>query len=526
MSNSKNFYITTTLPYVNAEPHVGFATELIRADAIARIKKLQGFEVFFNTGTDEHGQKLFDAAQKEGLPVQQYVDKYAEQFKGLKGLLGISDDVHFIRTTDSKHEKAAQEFWKRCQANGYIYKKNYQAKYCVGCELEKTDSELVDGRCPVHPNKDLELIEEENYFFKFSEFGEKLTAFYEANPTFVIPDFRFNEIKAFVSRGLQDFSISRQKSKMSWGVAVPGDEDHVMYVWFDALVNYISTLDWPEGELQGEAQAEKTSEVNSESLFNKFWKNGTPVQYCGKDNLRQQSAMWQAMLMAAGLPNSHQIVIDGFLTAEGGVKMSKSLGNVVNPYDIVREYSAKNENGEITDMGPGTDALRYFCLAELSSFEDSPFTPERFKDAYNSKLANGIGNLTSRIMKMAETHLSEPVETLSENNSSDGASGVGISEKSIPSEYFDLCATYDFVKVSQFVWNLIQEFDTFIQNKKPFSVIKTNKEEGEGLIKELVIKLYTVARMLQPLLPNTSNKIKALIKANKMPNEPLFVRKD
>ncbi len=500
-NEKKTFYITTTLPYVNADPHVGFATELIRADAIARVKKLQGFEVFFNTGTDEHGQKLFDAAAKEGKPVQEYVDFYAAQFRGLKDLLGISDDVHFIRTTDSKHEKAAQEFWTRCKNNGYIYKKNYQAKYCVGCELEKTDSELVDGRCPIHPNKEIQIIEEENYFFKFSEFSDKLLAFYESRPDFVVPDFRFNEIKAFVSRGLQDFSISRQKSKMSWGVPVPDDADHVMYVWFDALVNYISTLDWPEG-----SAASNTSEsdvIDPVSNFGKFWKNGTPVQYCGKDNLRQQSAMWQAMLMAAGLPNSHKIVIDGFLTGEGGIKMSKSLGNAVNPYDIVKEYGGKDSQG--------TDALRFFCLSELSSFEDSPFTLERFKDSYNAKLANGIGNLTSRIMKMAEANLPGPVV---------------IPEQSLTQEYFDLYDTFDFVKVCQYVWSRIQGLDLFIQEKKPFSVIKTDKEQGAALIQELVIELYTVARMLQPLLPQTSNKIKECIKTNKMPTEPLFLRKE
>lgn len=482
MQNSnKTFYITTTLPYVNADPHVGFATELIRADALARVKKLQGFEIFFNTGTDEHGQKLFDAALKEGKSVQDYVDGYAKQFQGLIPLLGVLEEVHFIRTTDAKHEAAAQEFWKRCFNNGYIYKKNYSAKYCVGCELEKTDSELVDGKCPVHPNKELELIEEENYFFKFSAFGEKLLSFYTTNPDFVIPSFRFTEIKSFVERGLQDFSISRQKSKMSWGIPVPGDEEHVMYVWFDALVNYISTLGWPE---------------DAES-FEKFWKNGTPVQYCGKDNLRQQSAMWQAMLMAAELPNSHQVVIDGFLTGDGGVKMSKSLGNVVNPYDVVSEY--------------GTDALRYFCLGELSAFEDSPFTMERFKESYNAKLANGIGNLTSRIMKMAEANLPGPVE---------------VPTASIPQEYFDLCDTYDFVKVTQYVWSHIQALDLYIQEKKPFSVVKENKEQGIVLIQDLVINLYTVARMLQPLLPKTSDSIKACVKENRMPAEPLFLRKE
>lgn len=477
---SKTFYITTTLPYVNSDPHVGFATEIVRADVIARVKKLQGFEVFFNTGTDEHGQKLLNDATSAGKDVKEYVDQYAEKFRGLKNTLGISDDIHFIRTTDERHVKSAEEFWKACDKNGYIYKKKYNTKYCIGCELEKTDSELVDGKCPVHPNKEIEVREEENYFFKFSEFQGRLLKLYEDNPTLVIPDFRFNEIKSFVKSGLQDFSISRLKSKMSWGVEVPGDGDHVMYVWFDALVNYISTLGWP-GDTEN---------------FNKFWVNGTPVQYCGKDNLRQQSAMWQAMLMAVELPPTKHIVINGFVSGEGGVKMSKSLGNVINPYDVVNEY--------------GIDALRYFVLREISSFEDSPFTMDRFKESYNSGLANGIGNLTSRIMKMAETNLEAPVT---------------IEENTIPEEYFKFFETFEISKAMDFVWSKVSELDYIIQTSEPFKLIKTDREKALIIITDLVKKLYTIARMLNPLLPETSNKIKDCVKANKSPEAPLFLRK-
>jgi methionyl-tRNA synthetase len=479
---NKSFYITTTLPYVNADPHVGFAMEIIRADVIARTKKLQGSEVFFNTGTDEHGLKLWQAAEKEGKDVQAYVDEYAEKFKGLKGALGISDDVHFVRTTDAHHVSAAQEFWKRCNDNGYIYKKTYQTKYCVGCELEKTDSELNDnGECPIHPGKPVEKIDEENYFFKFSAFEKPLLEFYDKNPNFVVPEFRFREIRTFVESGLEDFSISRLKEKMPWGVPVPGDEDHVMYVWFDALVNYISTLGWPEDN----------------ENFEKFWVNGTPVQYCGKDNLRQQSAMWQAMLMAAGLPNSSQIIINGFITGDGGIKMSKSLGNVINPYDIVREY--------------GTDALRYFLLSELSSFEDSPFTMERFKEAYNAKLANGIGNLSSRILTLSEKYLDKCPE---------------IAENSIPQEFFDLIETFDIKKAVDFIWEEIQSMDKTIQETEPFKVIKVDEEKGKQMISNLVVRLYTVARMLNPIMPETNANLKKLIKENKKPEQPLFMRKD
>jgi methionyl-tRNA synthetase len=475
----KNFYITTTLPYVNAEPHVGFAAEIIRADIIARSKVLQGYEVFFNTGTDEHGQKLFDEARKNNEDVKEYVDRYAEKFKGLKDLLGLYDSIHFIRTTDQHHIKSAQYFWKLCKDKGDIYKKNYKIKYCVGCELEKTESELVDGRCQFHPNRELEVREEENYFFKWSGYQQKLLDLYQKNPNLVVPDFRFNEIKKFVERGLEDFSISRLKSKMSWGIPVPDDSDHVMYVWFDALINYISTLGWPEDSQN----------------FEKFWVNGTPVQYAGKDNLRQQSAMWQAMLMSADLPPTNTIVINGFIQS-GGQKMSKSLGNVINPYDVVSEY--------------GRDILRYFVARELSWQEDSDMTMDRLKESYNANLANGLGNLVSRVMKMAETNLEKPIE---------------VSEQEDMDEYFDLLNSFEINKATDLIWQKIGQMDQQIQEQKPFSVVKTDPEKGKEIIKDLVIKLYTVALMLNPIMPETSQKIKEYIKANKL-EHPLFLRRE
>ena len=246
-----SFYITTTLPYVNADLHMGHALELVRADIIARTKKLQGFDVFFNTGTDEHGMKIYEKAVSLGKKPEEFVNESFLRFKDSVKIFGMDTEIlHFVRTTDPHHIGAAQEFWKRVNDKGYIYKKFYETKYCVGCEENKSGSELVNGECPIHPGKKLEIIKEENYFFKYSEFGEKLLKFYKENPNFVVPDFRFNEIKSFVSSGLQDFSISRLKSKMPWGISVPGDNEHVMYVWFDALVNYISTLGWPENENQ------------------------------------------------------------------------------------------------------------------------------------------------------------------------------------------------------------------------------------------------------------------------------------
>jgi len=244
----KPFYITTTLPYVNAEPHIGFAMELIRADIIARSKKLAGHEVFFNTGTDEHGIKVYRKAKEQSIEPQTYVDNLATKYKEILPSLGISPDVNFIRTTDPRHVLAMREFWKLVKKNGFIYKKNYSVKYCVGCELEKTESELVNNRCPLHPLQELEIIKEENYFFKFSAFRKQLLELYAKHQDLVVPTSRLNEIRSFVERGLEDFSISRLASKMPWGILVPDDEQHVIYVWFDALVNYISAIGWPSAE--------------------------------------------------------------------------------------------------------------------------------------------------------------------------------------------------------------------------------------------------------------------------------------
>ncbi len=483
---SKPFYITTTLPYVNAEPHVGFAMEIIRADAVARYQKLQGREVFFNTGTDEHGQKLFDAAQKNNEPTQAYVDRYAVSFRNLKPLLTISDDVHFIRTTDAHHEAAAQKLWQIVADNGYIYKKNYEAKYCVGCELEKTDSELNDqGRCPIHPDRDLELINEENYFFAFSKVAPLLEKLYTEKPDLVIPDFRFNEMKAFLSRGLEDFSISRLKSKMSWGVPVPGDEDHVMYVWFDALTNYISTLGWPE---------------DTDGNYQKFWHEGEKIQYCGKDNVRQQSMMWQGMLLAAGLPTTDHIIINGFINS-GGQKMSKSLGNVLSPAEIINLFAPAA--GDLA-----TDVLRYYLLRHMNSFEDSDMTIESIKDAYQPHLANGLGNLVSRILTLAEKHIDPfvPPEAKEE----------------FPYDY--AMNAFDLQKAMNEIWNGIGELDVYIANEKPFSVIKEDEAKGKEMIYKLVNDLYFIATALAPFMPTTSARILELIKQNKKPEVSLFAR--
>jgi len=495
MSTKKPFYITTTLPYVNAEPHIGHALEFIRADIITRSKKLSGFDVFFNTGTDEHGIKVYQKAKQLNLDPQAYVDQASAKFKEILPVLGMTSEINFIRTTDKHHVMAAQAFWSLVKKNGdkakdgpYIYKKNYSIKYCINCELEKTESELVNGRCPLHPLQELEIIAEENYFFKFSAFQKRLLELYESRPDFVIPNTRLNEIRAFVERGLEDFSISRLATKMPWGVPVPDDPTQVMYVWFDALVDYISAIGWPDDEVAGKKEP---------GAFKKWWtETGGVVQYCGKDNLRQQTAMWQSMLMAAGLTPSKTVIINGFVTGEGGIKMSKSLGNVVNPLDVVKEY--------------GTDALRYYVAREISPFEDSPFTLEKFKEAYNANLANGIGNLTSRIMKMAEANL-KPVSVI----------------PVLSQEFIDALDRYDIKSACDIVWAKISVLDVMIQKEEPFKKLKVeeNKAQALELIDKLVKGLAEIALHLEAILPGTATKIQRCIKENKVPAEPLFMRK-
>jgi len=454
------FYITTTLPYVNAEPHVGFAMEIVRADVLARMHRTLGDEVFFNTGTDEHGQKIYQMAAEAGQEPKVYCDENAAKFGLLKTGLNLSYD-NFIRTTDEHHIKAAQEFWKLCEARGDIYKKTYKVKYCVGCELEKTDSELVEGKCPLHPTQELQSIEEENYFFRFSNYQQKLLDLYQAQPDFVIPDFRQNEIKIFVEGGLQDFSISRLKAKMPWGVEVPEDPTQIMYVWFDALINYISCLGWPSF---AEAPAGKPD------LFKEFWPG---VQVCGKDNLRQQTAMWQAMLMSAGLPTSKQILVGGFLTS-GGQKISKSLGNTINPLEWAEKY--------------GTDALRYFLLAEVSVFEDSDVTKERFEEAYQANLANGIGNLAARVATMAEKI------------------GLKVPEQrmEIRQEVVDKLKVFRFDEALKFIWEEVKRADTLINQREVWKLVG---EEQEFVLADLVKIIRQIAVDLAPFMPTTSEKL-------------------
>ncbi len=480
------FYITTTLPYVNASPHIGFALEIVAADVIARHQRALGRAVVFNTGTDEHGQKIYEKALEENKEPQAYADEYAAHFENLKKLLNLSY-THFIRTTDPQHKKAAQEFWRRCEANGDIYKRMYKVMYCVGCELEKQASELEDGKCPLHPNKVLEVREEENYFFRFSKYQDELQNLYENTESFVVPKGKLAEIASFVEQGLEDFSISRLKEKMPWGIPVPGDDQHVMYVWFDALVNYVSTLGWPEDQAN----------------YAKYWPG---VQVAGKDNLRQQSAMWQAMLMSAGLPTSAKILINGFINV-GGQKMSKSLGNVITPTEMVERY--------------GVDGTRYL-LINLGPFgEDMDVTWEKLDTVYTADLANGLGNLCSRLAAMSQKtgYVHRPAAPNTEN------------PLAAPDKYQKLMASYNLGEALQTLitqtngkTKSVAELDKYLAATQPWKLAAT---AAQPILQQAIADLLLIAEKLQPLMPATAEQIITHFQTEEIKSmKPLFPRLD
>lgn len=483
---SKPFYLTTTLPYVNADPHIGFALEIVQADILVRYRELIGDNVFFTTGTDEHGQKIYEASKKVGKTPQEYTDEYAAKFRSLKEKLDLHSNIHFIRTTEEKHVIAAQEIWRRCLAAGDIEKRTYKGLYCVGDEAFIKETDLVNGRCPNHPNMDPVELEEENYFFLLSKYQKPILE-YLSREGVVVPEWRRQEAIKFVEQGLEDFSISRVKEKMPWGIPVPGDDSQVMYVWFDALTSYISTLGWPD--------------ESAGSDFDTYWKNGDVMQMAGKDQVRFQSIMWQAMLISAGVKNTDSVLYHGFVTS-GGQKMSKSLGNVISPITIVEEY--------------GADALRYFLARHVHPFEDSDVTMERFKEAYNADLANGLGNLTARIMTLAQKNLDKPIGR---------PQPVSFKEFPYPAEYFEAIGRYDYNAALTSVWGEIQRLDKKIVETEPFKLVKSDPEKGKALIAELAGELYLIVRLITPFMPSTSEKIKVAILANKKP-ENLFPRKD
>lgn len=455
---------------------MGHAYTTVICDILARYNRLVGNETYFLVGADENTEKVVRAAKSVDKNTEDYLNDIVKNFKFLFSELEISYD-QFIRTSDEKnHWPGVVEMWNKLVEAGDIEKRSYEGLYCVGHESFITEKDLVDGKCPDH-NEVPQILKEENYFFKLSKYTEQIKEKIKSGEMEVIPEGRKNEILALLDRGLEDVSFSRPANKMSVGVPVPGDPSQRVYVWGDALTNYISALGFGRND----------------ELYKKFWPG---VHVIGKDILRFHAAIWPGMLLSAKISLPKRLLVHGFITSQGK-KMSKSLGNVIDPIFLINEY--------------GPEAVRYYLARHISPFEDGDLTLESFKDAYNANLANGLGNLTSRIMKMAQDNLEKPVE---------------ISEKSIQQEFFDYLEKFEINKACDYIWSEISEMDKFIQENQPFKVVKTDKEKGQKMISDLVVRLYSVARMLNPILPETSDKIKDLVKTNKTPEKPLFARKD
>ncbi len=453
------YYLTNAIPYVNAKPHIGHALEFIQSDTIARYHKLRGNKTLLLCGADENALKNVQAAEEAGVDVQTLVDKNAKLFEDLAKKLNIHFDV-FQKSSSEKHHLSSQKLWELCAASGDIYKKSYKGLYCVGCEVFYTTEELdKDGECFEHPGKKLEEVKEENYFFKLSKYQDKLIQIIEADKYQIVPAFRKNEVLSFIKSGLQDFSISRtNKRAKNWGVPVPGDDSQRIYVWFDALNIYQSGIGFGWDDEQ----------------YKKWWP--ADLHVIGKGIIRFHSAYWPAILLSAGLQLPKKLFIHEYFTVNGQ-KMSKTLGNVYDPNIAIEKF--------------GIDALRYFCLAKISPFQDGDFSEEKLHEAYNADLANGLGNLVSRVAKLCESHNVIASETKQ-------------SIKEFDPKIIKPLEEYKFNEALAHIWGEITEADKKINQEKPWEL---SGEKLEKVLVDLVRRIQHIAFNLQPFLPQTSDKI-------------------
>lgn len=466
------YFISTAIPYVNADPHIGFALELLQADVLARYHRQKGEEVFFLTGSDENALKNVQAAEKAGLPVRSFVDERVAMFRRLTETLNISND-DFIRTTEERHIAGAHKLWQACDTAGDIYKKKYQGLYCVGCEAFVTDKDLVDGLCPEHHTKP-EPVEEENYFFRLSKYQDKLLSLVDSDELKVVPVTRKNEVAEFIRHGLEDFSISRStKRAKEWGIPVPGDPDQIMYVWFDALTNYINGLGYGTGD----------------SRFQEWWQgNAHTAHLIGKGVLRFHAVYWPAMLMSAGLKPPKEVLVHGYVTVDGA-KISKTVGNVIDPFTVVDKY--------------GLDAVRYFLLREIPSWDDGDFSYEKLEARYNSDLANGLGNLVQRVATLIDAKLGGELIYNSKLTEGEELIALTYDDKA----YQEWIAQFRLHDALADVWKKVTLSDAYIDGKKPWAVIKHDEAEFLQIMTVLTAALHHIVWLLQPFLPETAAKI-------------------
>ncbi len=454
------FYITTSIAYVNAAPHVGFALESVQTDAIARFHASQGDEVYFLTGTDEHGAKIARAAAAAGKTPQELVDENSEKFRELKTALNLSWN-NFIRTSDrTMHWPVAQEIWSRLAAAGDLYKKTYQGLYCVGHEAFVTQKDLIDGKCADH-KKEPELISEENWFFRLSKYTKEIESLIKSDELRIVPETRKNEILSLLKEGLEDISFSRPSKDLSWGVPVPGDATQTMYVWADALSNYISGYG---GISEWEAHP-------------------ADVHLVGKDILRFHAAIWPAMLLSAKLKLPKAIFVHGHILVNGE-KMSKSIGNVIDPFELVRKY--------------GADPIRYYLLREIPSGNDGDFSYEKFTERYNGDLANGLGNFTARVLTLGAQIGDLPADRLE--------SEVADRIKTARSEVAKKVGEFRLNEAIASAWELLKFGDQYVNNHKPWDKSVSPEQKTVSLSNAMQI-LEALAVLVSPFLPETSGRI-------------------
>lgn len=469
----KKFLITTSIAYTNAPPHIGFALEMIQADVIARHSRILGEDVFFLTGTDEHGRKVAEAAGKLGKTPESFVNEISGKYQELTKVLNLSSD-NFIRTTDkARHWAEVKKVWLKLKESGDICKKKYQGLYCVGCEAFITKKDLIDGKCHIHKTEP-EVVGEENYFFRLSKYSKKIEEILKKDKIKMVPATRKNEMLSFAKQGLEDISFSRPSKDLKWGIPVPDDDTQTVYVWADALTNYLSGAPgrWP-----------------------------ADVQCIGKDIQKFHCLIWPGMLLSLGLPLPKTILVHGFITV-AGQKMSKSLGNVVDPFELVAKY--------------GADAVRYFLLREIPPTEDGDYTDDKFVQRYNSDLASGLGNLVARVITMAAK--SQITSSKLQTNPK--------FQKEIEktrNHAHGLLNEFRFNEALAAIWELIGFCDKYIEETRPWSFdTAQDKEKSERVIEDLLFTIANIADMLKPFLPETSEKILEQLKTKK--SQPLFPR--
>jgi len=469
------YYLTTAIPYVNARPHIGHALEYVIADAIKRYHELRGNDVYIASGADENALKNVQAAEKESIPIQKFLDSNSKIFENFYKTLGVNLNS-FRRGSDEKnHWPGVTKLWKKVEKNNDLYKKKYKGLYCTGCESFKTEKDLVDGNCPDH-DRPPEEVEEENYFFALSKYQDRLLKLIETDEYLIIPQKRKNEVLSFIKDGLEDFSVSRsEKRSKGVGVPVPGDAHQKIYVWFDALTIYMTAVGFGQNE----------------KLWKKWWP--ADLHIVGKDIIRFHAVYWPAMLMSAGLPLPKTLLVHGFIDS-GGRKMSKTLGNTIDPYEIIDKY--------------GVEALRYFLLSQIPTLDDGNFTKERFKEVYTADLANGLGNLVARTIQLANTHLEK---------------GKRPKAREFPNEYTKAIDSFQLNQALVYVWEKVRALDQELTEKEPFNLIKKAPKKAKEIIFNATQELYLIGRLLNPFLPETSSKIKEAVISNKKP-ESLFPR--